>query len=193
MNSPDTKPFAGSSLMDEFKDWLKSIAVALIIVFVIHQFVFNLSTVKGHSMEPTLRDGEWLFVNKLVYLIGEPKRGDIVIFKDPSLQGAEAHYLVKRIIGVEGDKLEIHAGKLYVNGLPVEETYTDTEIQGSMAEVTVREGHLFVMGDNRHAGASKDSRTFGEIPVSDMEGRAQFVLWPVTQWGVLAAEGDERG
>jgi signal peptidase I len=181
----DSKAPEVPGFMDELWDWIKSIAIALALVILIHQFVFNLSTVKGHSMKPTLLDGEWLFINKLVYWIGDPQRGDIVIFKEHAPEVDNPPYLVKRVVGVAGDKLEIHAGRLYVNGQAVEEPYTDTRIQDDMAEVTIREGHLFVMGDNRHAGASKDSRSFGEIPVADIKGRAQFILWPISKAGIL--------
>src|SRR5690606_24962703 len=68
-----------TSARAEVWEWIKSIAVALVIVFVVHTFVFNLSTVKGNSMQPTLADGEWLFINKLGLWLGDPDRGDIVI------------------------------------------------------------------------------------------------------------------
>jgi signal peptidase I len=181
----DHKASQAPGLMDELWDWVKSIAIALALVIFIHQFVFNLSTVRGHSMEPTLLDGEWLFINKLVYWIGDPQRGDIVIFKETTPDTEKAQYLVKRVVGIAGDKLEIHAGRLYINGQAAMEPYTDTRIQGDMAEVVVREGHLFVMGDNRHAGASKDSRFFGQIAVDEMKGRAQFILWPLSKAGSL--------
>lgn len=173
----------------ELWDWMKSIAVALVLVFLIHQFVFNLSTVRGHSMEPTLAEGEWLFINKIGYLVGEPQLGDIVIFKDPDPLEVNPQYLVKRVVGVAGDKVEIHRGQLYRNGVPVDEPYTDTAIQGGeFAAVRVGEDQLFVMGDNRHRGASKDSRVLGTIPESRVKGRAQLILWPISRWAVLGRQ-----
>ncbi len=96
-----------SRAVRELLDWLKALVVAVVIVFILNQFVFHLSKVEGHSMDPTLADGEWLFVNKAIYLIREPKIGDIVILENPL--GGREKYLVKRIVGIPGDTIEIVA------------------------------------------------------------------------------------
>lgn len=174
------------SLAAELWDWTKSIAVALVIVILLNLFVFNLSTVKGHSMEPTLKEKEWLFVNKFALLIGHPKRGDVVILKDPDMPAGERQYLVKRVVAIPGDQVQIRGGKLYVNGEPVVEPYTDIRIEdGDRGQVVVEDGHYFVMGDNRHQGASKDSRIFGTVAEQEIQGRADFILWPPRQVGGL--------
>ncbi|NIK69567.1 MULTISPECIES: signal peptidase I [unclassified Paenibacillus] len=170
----------------EALEWAKTITISFLIVMVLHLFVFNLSTVEGHSMEPTLRDREWLFVNKAAYLIGNPKLGDIVILEDPSAYGTEKDYLVKRVVGVAGDRIEIYNKQLYRNGEKVSEAYTDVEIEDlDFMPVIVPKGQYFVMGDNRHARASKDSRIFGTVPRSMIHGRADFILWPFKQVKVL--------
>lgn len=174
------------SLGEELWDWTKSIAVALIIVILLNMYVFNLSTVKGHSMEPTLQEKEWLFVNKLAFLIGHPNRGDIVILKDPDIKSVERQYLVKRVVATPGDTVDIRGGKLYVNGNAVIEPYTDIFIEdGDRAPIVVEEGCYFVMGDNRHQSASKDSRIFGTVPENLIQGRADFILWPLREMGGL--------
>ncbi|MDF2715478.1 MAG: signal peptidase [Paenibacillus sp.] len=174
------------SVAEELWDWTKSIAVALVIVILLNMFVFNLSTVKGHSMEPTLREKEWLFVNKLTFLIGHPERGDVVILKDPDMQTVDRQYLVKRVVATPGDNVEIRGGKLYVNGEAVLEPYTDIKIEdGDRGPVVVEEGRYFVMGDNRHQLASKDSRTFGTVSEKAIQGKAEFILWPLRQMGGL--------
>ncbi|MEF3306747.1 signal peptidase I [Paenibacillus sp. GYB003] len=181
-----TEPAQTRSLAAELWDWTKSIAVALVIVILLNMYVFNLSTVKGHSMEPTLREKEWLFVNKFALLIGHPKRGDVVILKDPDMQSADRQFLVKRVVAVPGDKVEIRGGKLYVNGEQASEPYTDIKIEdGDRGQIVVEEGHYFVMGDNRHQGASKDSRIFGTVAEKLIQGRADFILWPLRQVGGL--------
>lgn len=170
----------------ELWEWIKSIGFALAIVLVIHLFVFNLSTVKGQSMEPTLEDGEWLFINKIGYLVGAPKRGDIVILKDPDGQLGFRQYLVKRIVGLPGDTVEVNGQKLYINGKPLTEPYTNVEIQdGNYGPEKVPPGHYFVMGDNRHQWASTDSRTFHSVSEKLIKGKAQFVLWPIGNLGGL--------
>ncbi|MDQ0063157.1 signal peptidase I [Paenibacillus harenae] len=160
-------------------DWLKTLIAAFAVVLIVHFFVFNLSTVEGHSMEPTLVDNEWLFVNKFVYLVGKPKVGDVVILKEPDEGSGDKKFLVKRIIGVPGDRIEIYDNQLYRNGELVTENYIDTSIEGmNYGPSVVEEGRYFVMGDNRHLQASLDSRIFGTVPRSLIQGRADYILWP---------------
>lgn len=170
----------------ELFDWLKALSIAAVIVILLQAFVFQLSTVKSISMQPTLFEREWLFVNKIAYDFGHPRRGDVIILKDPSEDGDKKRLLVKRVIGVPGDSLEVKDGQLYVNGELQVEPYTDSEIEdGDFKAVTVGEGHYFVMGDNRHLGASKDSRIFGEVDEKAIKGKAELILWPITRWGSL--------
>lgn len=168
----------------EVWDWTKSLLIALVVVFFIHQFVFYLSTVEGSSMEPTLEDGEWLFVNKAIYYLDRPQRGDIVILKDPRM-GVE-QYLVKRIVGLPGETIEIVNYKVHINGEPLDEPYTDVRIEnGDYGPVTLGEDEYFVMGDNRHLDGSMDSRYFGSVSSEYIQGRAEFILWPVSKAGGL--------
>ncbi|MGG4142732.1 signal peptidase I [Paenibacillus algorifonticola] len=166
----------------ELWEWVKTVGISFILVTMLHLFVFNLSTVEGHSMEPTLQEKEWLFVNKFVYLIGTPKIGDVVILEDPSAFGKEQELLVKRVVGLPGDRIEISDKHLYRNGELVDEPYIDTEMEDlDMMPLTVEAGSYYVMGDNRHARASKDSRMFGTVPIASIEGKAQFIVWPYKQ------------
>ena len=170
----------------ELWEWIKSIGTALVIVLIIHFFIFNLSTVKGQSMQPTLLDGEWLFINKIGYIIGGPDRGDIVILKDPNNRLGFREFLVKRIVGLAGDTIEVSNGKLYINGQEYDEPYTDVEIQdGNYGPLVVPSGNFFVMGDNRHHYESTDSRKFGPVPESLIKGKAQFIMWPLDKIGGL--------
>lgn len=168
----------------EVWDWAKSLLIALAVVFVIHHFVFYLSTVEGSSMEPTLEDGEWLFVNKVIYYLDKPNRGDIVILKDP--RNGVDQYLVKRIIGLPGETVEIMNYTVYINGEPLDEPYTDVHVEnGDLPPVTLEEDHYFVMGDNRREHGSMDSRYFGSVPSEYIKGRAEFIIWPVHKAGGL--------
>ncbi|MFC5530364.1 signal peptidase I [Cohnella yongneupensis] len=170
----------------ELWDWSKALIVAFVIVLLLKAYVFQLSTVKHQSMQPTLYENEWLFINKIAYEFGDPKRGDVVILKDPSEDDTRKEHLVKRIIGMPGDTLEIRNGQLYINGELKVESYTDVKIEdGDYGPVTVTPDHYFVMGDNRHLNGSKDSRTFNEVPISMIEGRGDFILWPISKWAKL--------
>ena len=168
--------------LSELIDWAKTLSVALVIVVVVNLFIFNLSTVNGFSMEPTLEEREWLFINKIGYAFGDPERGDVIILKDPSEGPDRKEYLVKRVIGIEGDTIEIRTGQLYLNGELQVEPYTDVEIESpDFGPAVVEPGKVFVMGDNRRGGASKDSRSFGTVALDGVKGKAEFVIWPITK------------
>lgn len=190
---PDEKPSGEimaaetpSGLLVEVWDWIKSIVIALLVVAVVHQYGFHLSTVKGSSMQPTLEEDEWLFINKTIRFIGSPERGDVVVVREPNSKEANQIYLVKRIVAVAGDEVRIQQGKLYINGLFAEESYTDSLIEdGRFEPMTIPLGSLFLMGDNRHRYASNDSRSFGTVSVDKVEGRAEMILWPLLKIKIL--------
>lgn len=166
-------------LFVEWVGWVKTVSIAVTIVLLLHAFVFHLSKVEGHSMEPTLQDHDWLFVNKLVYIVGDPAYGDIVILKDPT-DDPEKKLLVKRVVGLPGDQIEIRQHILYRNGTQVDEPYTDTEIDDfDYGPYVVPPDTYFVMGDNRHARASRDSRSFGPVARERISGRADWIVWPM--------------
>ena len=174
------------SKRSEFISWMKTISLALIIVIILHTFVFQLSIVKGHSMEPTLREQEVLVVNKWKYLFGSPKVGDVVILKNPLENDGKEKLLVKRIVGAPGDKIEIYDHCLYRNGQQVDESYVDTEIEGGpFGPYIVQADDYFVMGDNRHARASLDSRDFAAVDRKLILGKADFIIWPLSELNSL--------
>ncbi|HEY2493856.1 MAG TPA: signal peptidase I [Paenibacillus sp.] len=178
MNVDRVKP----SWKAELWDWIKTIVIVFVIMMLLNVFVFNLSMVKGQSMQPTLVENERLFVNKIVFDFTTPKHGDVIVLRDPSEGEGKKEFLVKRIIGVPGDKIEVKAHKLYVNSQLQQENYTDIEIQDADFDtIELDEGHYFVMGDNRHLGASKDSRAFGTVKESGIVGRVEFILWPLNK------------
>ncbi|WP_284643736.1 signal peptidase I [Paenibacillus silviterrae] len=184
--TPKTEDQAEPGLLLEVWDWIKAVVVAMTVIILLHQYGFHLSTVKGASMEPTLTEGEWLFINKTIQYLGTPERGDIVVVRDPSGMDSPHPYLVKRVVAVGGDEVQIIRGKLLVNGAEVKESYIDSPIEdGRFEPLTVMEGTVFVMGDNRHRSASHDSRSFGPVPVGQIEGRAEWIVWPLAKWSRL--------
>ncbi|MDH6373365.1 signal peptidase I [Paenibacillus sp. PastF-3] len=180
--SSRSKKGFGGRLAAELKEWLLTAVVVFAVMSVLNIFVFNISTVKGQSMQPTLVEGERLFINKLSLMFVNPKHGDVVILHDPSTGPSRKDFLVKRVIGIPGDIIEVKDHQLYVNGKIVNEPYIDTEIEDpDFAALTVESGNYFVMGDNRHASASKDSRYFGSIPQDMIVGRADYIWWPLSK------------
>lgn len=169
-------------IVSELKEWLLTAVIVFVVMSILNIFVFNISMVKGQSMQPTLWEGERLFVNKISLRFVNPKHGDVIVLHDPSTGPGQKDYLVKRVIGIPGDIVEVRDHQLYVNGKIVDEPYIDTEIEDpDFAALTVESGNYFVMGDNRHASASKDSRYFGSIPEDMIVGRADYIWWPLSK------------
>ena len=138
--------------------------------------------VGSESMVPTLMVWDRVLINKLAYDFAEPQRGDIVLFE--SLEGGEEP-LIKRVVGLPGDTLEVRAGTLYVNGRRQREPYVNCRfrnLQPPYGPIEVPEGHYFMMGDNR--GNSADSRVFGPVPEENLIGEALFRFWPPGRIGV---------
>lgn len=170
-----------------WREWLKTMVLALIILGILNSWVFNISTVKGQSMQPTLVQQERLFINKLIYKFHTPARGDIIILHDPILSASpSSKLLVKRVIAIGGDTIEIRNHRVYINQIKQQETYIDTDIgDEDHKPMIVPEGQYYVMGDNRHEGMSKDSRIFGTIALTQIVGRADFIIWPLSKWTFL--------
>lgn len=167
-----------NNIRKEIFEWIKSIAFAVVVAILIKTFLFNTTYVLGYSMYPTLHERDRLFTNKIVYKISEPKRGDIVVLKAPD--DPDKDY-IKRVIGVAGDIVEIRDGKVYINGEQYKEDYITEDAYTYSYEDSswrVEEGYVFVLGDNRNKGASKDSRILGLIPISTIKGKATHRYFP---------------
>ena len=178
----------------EFFEWVKAIVVALVIAFLLRNYVLTLAKVDGQSMEPTLQHADRLYVNKVAYT---PEKGDVVIFEPASDPGRP---YIKRVIATEGDTvyIDFSTGEVYVNDELIEEPYISqpTHLVGSyinflagMGEyskenpIKIEPGYFWAMGDNRNA--SKDSREIGQIPVSELIGHAVFRFWPLDNMGTV--------
>ena len=157
------------------------VSFALVFGFV-RPFVVEAFYIPSESMVPTLRVGDRVLVNKFIYRFTEPQRGDIVVFK--SVEG-DNEDLIKRVVGVPGDKISVRRGKLFVNGEPQKEPYVNKKFpdRSFFAPKTVPKDHVFVMGDNR--ANSRDSRFFGPVPDENIEGEAFLRFWPLDRFGSL--------
>ncbi|MBP1930766.1 signal peptidase I [Ammoniphilus resinae] len=170
---------------NELWEWLKALAIAIILAFVIRSFLFAPFVVDGTSMMPNLHDRERLIVTKLIYFFEQPTREEIIVF-----HATEDRDYIKRVIGVGGDKVEVRDDQLYINDKPVEEPYLAQYKEKAHAEgvpltadfgpINVPKGELFVMGDNRRN--SKDSRAIGTISLDRVVGRADVVFWPLDEF-----------
>ena len=161
--------------------WTKDLVSAFIIVLVLYTYIFQFSQINGNSMYPTLKNGERVVVEKITGWAGNFERGDIITLKYP--KDISKNY-VKRIIAFENETVTIKNGMVYVDGKLIDEPYVkNVEPYENLAPVTVPEGYLFVMGDNRPS--SYDSRRWGFLPKGYAYGRVVFIFWPPKDIGFV--------
>lgn len=183
-------------------EWIKSIAVAVVLALLIRTFIIQAFKIPSSSMENTLKIGDHLFVTKFIYgtkipftdirilSLTKPKRDDIIVFKYPYDKKRD---FIKRCIGIPGDKIEIKNKIVYVNDGPVEKSYiihrdsnvipSEVSQRDNFGPVIVPEGRYFMMGDNRDT--SLDSRFWGFLHEKYLRGKALVIYWPIWRIGLI--------
>ncbi len=161
-----------------WRDLIETILMA-VVLFLLLNAATSRVRVYNISMQPTLHEGNLLVVNKLAYKLGEPKRGDIIVFH---YQGTVTEDYIKRVIGLPGDIVDVRGGIVRVNGQAITEPYI-AELPGYTGTWKVPEGELFVLGDNRNH--SSDSHDWGFVEQEWVVGRAIIVYWPLDRIRVL--------
>lgn len=209
---PEPAPPAESK-RDRKRSFWRELPVLIVIAFavalVIKTFLLQAFYIPSASMEPTLREGDRVLVEKLGYRFGEPDRGDVIVFERdlgfvPSPRDRESLWedvsdafkslfgfptgtsqdFIKRVIAIEGDEVKGRKGRVFVNGDPLEEAYLSEGVEtASFGPVAVPSGHIFVMGDNRNN--SDDSRNFGPVRVGKVIGHAFVLIWPPADFSIL--------
>lgn len=179
----------------ETVEWVKALVIAVVLVFLIRTFLFSPFIVDGRSMQPNFENGERLIVNKILYNIREPKFGEVVVFDVPE----QDRKFIKRVIGLPGDKIRIEGDDLFINDQKIDEPYIKEAIEEAHAkgelyngvgsqynfpndavpEMTVPEGTIFALGDNR--SDSSDSRYIGFVKDEELVGRADIIFWPLNK------------
>ena len=160
-------------------DLIETLVLAVILYFGINALSARVR-VDGFSMNPTLQDGEYVLVSKVTYKLGEPQHGDIIVFEFPGAEPTQD--LIKRIIGLPGDVIEVRAKTVYVNGQVLTEPYIAAAPNYS-GTWQVPEGFLFVLGDNRND--SSDSHAWGMLPINNVIGKAILIYWPPPDWNMI--------
>lgn len=180
--TPAPAPAASHSLRNEVRIWTRDLLIAIGLALVIIVFLYQPVKVEGTSMAPLLSDQERIFINKFVYRFEPIERGDVVVFWYP-LDRSKS--FIKRIIGLPGEKVEIHQGVVYVNGRAIQEPYVPPQYEdlSDFGPIRVPRASYFVMGDHRIS--SNDSRVFGPVASKYIYGRAVFAYWPVDHFGSL--------
>ena len=174
----ENEPSVGWVILRELTE---TIVLSLIIFLLMRQVVQNYR-IESHSMEPNFTEGQFILVNKLAYVLGQPERGDVLVFHNP---GNHDEDYIKRIIGLPGDSLSIHDQHVYINDQLLDEPYIQNMIRAGeqMGPITIESNHLFVMGDNRPN--SSDSRRFGQLSEDLVVGQAWLRVWPFDKWGLI--------
>ena len=179
---------------NELFEWIKAIVFALLVAFVIKQFLFTPVLVQGASMMPTLEDKDRVIINRIGPKFKSIDRFDIVVIENVLLQKNEEENIIKRIIGLPGDKIEYKDDQLYINGKKFSEPYLDQEkkelkdsgpltydftLEQDLGEITVPEGYYFVLGDNRRVSNDSRNPDIGFIPKEKIMGTTSIICWPI--------------
>lgn len=158
----------------------ETVVPAVLIALVINLFLAQATQVLGQSMEPTLHSAQRVVVEKVTYrLLHGPRRGDIVVLSLPG----QRDLLIKRVIGLPGETVEVRAGQVYIDGELLNEPWSVNPGGHDYGPIVVPPLHVFVLGDNR--GASNDSRSFGPVAIRHIVGRAWFSYWPPQYIGLV--------
>ena len=167
-------------LLRAVREVIETVLPAVAIALVINLFLAQATQVLGQSMEPTLHSSQRVVVEKVTYrFLHGPRSGDIVVINLPE----QTDMLIKRVVALPGETVEVRAGKVYIDGEPLEEDWTATPGGGNYGPKTIPPLHIFVLGDNR--GASNDSRSFGPVPIEHVVGHAWFSYWPLEYIGFV--------
>ena len=168
-----------NKLVNNIIEWILSIALAILVFFVVRTFVFRVAQVTGNSMEPTLAHGDMVLLNRFNFFFSSPRVGDIVAF--PPYEDDPSRFYIKRIIALPGDVVNLVDNAFVINGMVLEDDFSHEPIIsfGDVAfPLEVEDGRYFVLGDNRNG--SMDSRfvNVGTVPAEVMVGRVSLRIWP---------------
>jgi signal peptidase I len=166
-------------MLEAVREIGETVIPAVVIALFINLFLAQATQVLGQSMEPTLHSSQRVVIEKVSYLLHGPRRGDIVVINSSD----QSEMLIKRVVGLPGESIEVKNGRVFINGELLEETWTLRQGGGHFGPQTIPPLHVFVLGDNR--GASNDSRSFGAVPIDDIVGQAWISYWPPEEVGFV--------
>jgi signal peptidase I len=164
-------------------DWTETILVAFILALVIRAFFVQVFWIPSSSMEPTLDIQDRIIVNKVTYHFREPRRQEVVVFREVAPEGSPKRDIIKRVMGLSGEVLQVKDGVIFIDGKKVLESHPMHNDFADFGPVAIPEDHYFVMGDNRPASA--DSRFWGFLPKENLIGPAILRIWPISKLGLI--------
>ena len=188
MSAPKTDIDKKADLWRNIKENSITVAIALTLALVIRLFIAEPRYIPSESMFPTLETGDRLVVEKIGYKLHPPNKGDIIVFQPPEMLRLIGNFdksqaFIKRAIAIAGETIAVKDGVVYVNERPLNEDYIAAPPEYELIPVTVPEGQLFVMGDNRNN--SNDSHIWGFLPTDNAIGHAVFRFWPLKRIGTV--------
>lgn len=165
--------------------FIQSVVITILLAFLLRVFVVQPFVVDGSSMEPNFHNGQYIIIDKISYRFRDVKRGEVVVLHPPV---AQTDNYIKRVIGLPGETVSVQSGDVYINGTKLEEGYlgsmehTTNEFNTNQP-ITLGEDEYFVMGDNREH--SSDSRDWGKLDKSAIEGRTWFIVFPLSDFSFI--------
>ena len=176
-------------IISSILEFIKTVAIIIIVAFFVRYFVLQPFIVQGESMEPNFHNNEYLLVDKLTYRFRAAERGEVIVFHPPTAPGSN---YIKRIIAIPGDTIEIKDGVVLVNGakisepyLPAEKTLITAPNANNVLKETLGPDQYFVLGDNREH--SSDSREWGILPKANIIGRVWLIIFPLPNFGTVVS------
>ncbi|HBR02210.1 MAG TPA: signal peptidase I [Ruminiclostridium sp.] len=172
-------------------DWVLHIVLAIALGLLITVFLGRLTVVDGNSMNSTLQNGDVIIIEAVTPRFGTIQSGDIVVLKIPELLENRKKYAIKRVIATENEHVEIRDGKVFIDGSELSEPYVsagagETAVENSLyADITVPEGCIYVLGDNRIPDKSRDSRAFGPVSTDRILGKSWIRIFPFSNAGYV--------
>jgi signal peptidase I len=167
-------------------DWTETIVVALVLALIIRAFFLQVFWIPSGSMEPTLDINDRIVVNKVTYFFRPPRRLEVVVFRQVAAFDSTKKDLIKRLVGLPGETLELKNGIIYINNQPVAERHPIHQDYANFGPLVIPPDSFFVMGDNRPESA--DSRYWGFLPKTNLIGPAFLRIWPLLRFGLIPAE-----
>ncbi len=168
---PATKP--------AWRELVETVVLTAIVFMAIRTVAQNYQ-VEGHSMDPTMNNGEFVVVLKAVYWFHPPRTGDIVVLADPE---DPRRSFIKRVIGTPGDTVAVHNGQVFLNGKALREPYIKDPPAYTTPPTKIPAGSYWVLGDNRND--SNDSHIWGLLPRGNVIGKSWLVYWPPSNWRIV--------
>lgn len=175
------------NIKKEMKEWFTSITLTIVLVVLIRTFLFSPVIVDGNSMNPTLHDGDRLFINKIGMYVRDIERYDVIVFQ----KNSKKHY-IKRVIGMPGDEVHYKNNQLFINGLAIQENYIikdeaqrDVNLQMLYGLDLIPNDYYFVLGDNRQDSVDSRQRSIGLIHKDQILGTTKTIFWPPKRIGYI--------